>query len=65
MLLQIESAKARIFHMGEGPISCMKRQHHQLYVCCGEQLLEVYIADFTVHHQWNAAHPRCVLYSQY
>lgn len=57
-LLQIEDATARIFDMGEGPISCMKRRHHKLYVCCGEEVLEVHIADFTVLHKWNAAHPR-------
>ena len=59
--VQIENANARIFSMGEGPISCMKRQHHKLYVCCGEEVLEVYIADFTIQHRWNAAHPRCVV----
>ena len=50
--------QAKIFQMGEGPISCMKRHHHKLYVCSGEEVLLINIVDFTIQERWNATHPK-------
>lgn len=57
-LLQIEDdqLQAKMYEMGSGPISCMKRHHHKLYVCSGEEVLVVNIVDFTIQARWNATH---------
>lgn len=60
IMMQIEDdqLQAKLFEMGSGPISCMKRLHHKLYVCSGEEVLIINIVDFTIQERWNATHPR-------
>ena len=56
--IEDDQLQAKIFQMGKGPISCMKRHHHKLYVCSGEEVLLINIVDFTVQERWNATHPK-------
>ena len=54
--IEDEWLHTKMYEMGTGPISCMKRHHHKLYMCSGEEVLVVNIVDFTIQARWNATH---------